>query len=147
VSDEPPWEWVDGDRPSAMLFDVAYEGYLAAAGFFLFVYGLDFFDMATQLSGPAIPVWEAFPVLPLVFASLGIPLILLPRYVAILRRLGISPVGVRLKFPLRREFVPWPSVRSMGVDWITIERGSGYYVRYRLTENQARRLAHFVRPH
>jgi hypothetical protein len=146
MPEEPPWEWVDGDRAGAVLFGVTYVYVLGVLLLFLFAFLLEILEMGGVVSGPAVPPWAASPlVLPPLIAAAGL-VVFWPRLFAIVGRLGISPVGLRLVLPIRKVAVNWGAVRRVGVDWVTVETGRGYF-RYKLTTNQAQRLNRFVQPH
>lgn len=80
------------------------------------------------------------------FAVLVPELIILswfPRRFPAVGRVGISPLGLRLILPLRRETIVWPDVRGVGTDRIRLSIGAGTRT-FRLTPRQGQRIAHFL---
>jgi hypothetical protein len=93
-----------------------------------------------------LPFWVIFVILYSLLLPELVFLYLVPRRFPIVGRLGISPSGLRLVFPLRKETVPWRSVRRLGTDWVEISQTLGSQ-RYRLTSLQAERLTRFLQTH
>lgn len=141
MADNEAWEWVYGDPVRATRFAALY----VACGVVIAVAAADG-ALGIMAAAGVAPVSWALPVpssMLLVLGSISALwlVLLLPRWVAVVSRLGISPSGVRLAAPFGGRFArPWTSVRAVTPDSILFAGG----VSYRLTLWQAVRLHEFV---
>lgn len=147
MPDEPLWEWADGDPVRAGQY-VMLNNLVGGAIFAVALWAL--------LTMGGLIGWVAFPTpqtsiwaLLIPFALVALPL--LPAYFhrrfPVVRRLGISPVGVRLVMPPQGStYYRWGEVTRLGPDWLEVHPLIGSE-RYRLTANQSQRLVHFLQPH
>ena len=134
----PPWEWVDGDPVHAVRFGVVTGQFTGAL---IATYGLVVLSALSLLSAP-------LGVLEIVFSALMAPALafdyLYPRHFAVIPRLGISPVGLRIPMPLHTVSVPWSKITVVGTDYIAVVWGLTDRC-FHLTELQSERLHRFLR--
>jgi hypothetical protein len=136
----PPFEWVDGDPIWAKRFTLielasitcgALIPIIALLGSFGVLQGLPGYLVALAslagsggILGAAIPGWW------------------LPRRRPVVRRLGISPVELRLEYSFRKMETPWNRVRWWDPFRIEVLQWAGSS-RFLLTDSQAIRIRHF----
>ncbi|MCI4336727.1 MAG: hypothetical protein L3K17_05980 [Thermoplasmata archaeon] len=142
----PPCEWVEGDAVRAAQFGLITGALLGGLSCLL---SISLFQAAGVWAGPPFglltPVWGPL----FLWVILGPELVIIyyfPRRFPVIGRLGISPAGMRLAFPLASFNLPWTSVDRIGPDWIEVSPFIGS-VRYRLTPYQSYRLRVFLTPH
>lgn len=143
MTDQPPWEWVDGDPVRSAQFALITGVFLGAASMLVVYFVLEALAVFQSL---AVPVFNPLFGQALLWSVLGPELLFLylfPRRFPVVGRLGISPVGLRLGFPLRTFSVAWESVERVGPDWVDVAPLLGT-MRYRLTRPQSERLRHFL---
>ncbi len=145
MRDEPPWEWVEGDQSTASLFGVVTGVLLGVASVGFVATTISLLNLSGIWSGLVIPSWVT-PACLLPMVGGVFFLILFPTRYPIVRRLGISPIGIRLEFPLRSSTVKWPAVRWIGPNYVDVKTGLGSG-HIRLTANQVQRISHFVQPY
>ena len=144
----PPWEWVDGDPVLSRRFRRIMMADMAAM---ITLLALLILLVVLQGAGVQVhprssdPVYAGIVVL-LPVGALFLPN--LPRWFPVVRRLGISPLGVRLEagFPERTSVWTWTEVKGIGPGWVALSKGGLIPQRFRLTAKQSERLSHFVRP-
>jgi len=68
---------------------------------------------------------------------------LFPTQYPILRRVGISSVGLRLVFPLRAITVKWPTIQWIGPDYMDAQLGRTR-LHVRLTPGQVQQISNFL---
>lgn len=148
-----PWEWVEGDAKRSAQYALAYWISLGIGAVLVVLLVLNFVPILTSTpstSGspfPSLLLWELASVLIFVTGVTAFRFSFQSRY-PIVARLGISPVGVRLKLPipsLRAWNVgsDWADRPVIGSDWIGI-RILGILEKYRLTDRQMARLRSFA---
>jgi hypothetical protein len=147
MPDLPPWEWVEGDVVRSTRYALIMGVVLGAVALLLVFVVLNGLFLAGMLAASPVPIWLLtvlnWCVLVPVFALL---ILFNPGRVPIVGRLGISPAGLRLVFPLFKVTVRWGAVRWVGPDWVEVSLGRWGSQRYRLTSDQIQRLARFTQP-
>jgi len=142
MPDEPPWEWVEGDRAKAALFRSVSFILLALSCVVLVGDILPMLNLPGLGPGPFIPLWlESILLLLLAFGVLF--LIIFPTQYPIVRRLGISPIGIRLGLPLRMRTVKWSAVKWVGPNYVDLGTVFGNQP-VRLTLKQVQRISRFL---
>lgn len=139
----PPVEWVAGDplwaRRFSILEPVAFAAGISVPILFLLGTVIDLSPGTTPLVGVWIFLTVAGPfggVLAPVAASW------IPRRWPVIRRLGISPLELRLEYSFRKPSYPWSMVRWKDPRRIEISLSLGS-VQFLLTEVQANRIRSF----
>ncbi|MFZ1024260.1 MAG: hypothetical protein WAN87_09000 [Thermoplasmata archaeon] len=146
IPNEPPWEWIHGDRARVAQFRLIVGVSLGAGILVLASTILNILGMAGAWSGPAVPFWVGSPVVALLFLVGGFFLLGFERRYPIVSQLGISPVGIRMVLPFHNKLAAnWGEVKWVGPDWVEVDRGHGSR-RYKLTADQIHRLARFTQP-
>jgi len=141
--DFPPVEWVDGDFRRAREFTLI-ELALIGVGILIVAIPLwvSFRGQLGTLSTPSPLVSLAFVLFPLGVALGGFFAWRLPRRWTVVRRLGISPVELHLRYSFHRRRLPWSRVRWLDPTRIQVRQWGGS-LEFLLTESQADRLRHF----
>lgn len=147
MPDGPPWEWVDGDAIRLARYSLIMGVLLGVASLLLLASVLNSLALAGVLSASPVPFW----LMNVLTWCLLVPLFLFlylfnPRRFPMVGRLGISPVGLRMVFPLYKVTVKWGAVNWVGPDWVEVNLGRWGSQRYRLTSDQVQRLARFTQP-
>ncbi|MFZ3355728.1 MAG: hypothetical protein WA549_03085 [Thermoplasmata archaeon] len=144
MPEEPPWEWVEGDRGHAALYG-AITGVLLIIACAVFLTNIvSMLNLTRVWPVPALPNWLESTVLLALIVGLFFSLLFPTRY-PIVRRLGISPVGIRLVFPFYRRTVEWTAVKWVGPNYVDIRTWGGSQT-VRLTPEQVRGISRFLRP-
>jgi hypothetical protein len=142
---EPPWEWVDGDTVRSVQYGVLYGVILGAALVIVVFTFISLFDPSGLFSVP-FPLLTT-PLLELLFLFFlaGLfALLLLPRRVPVIGRLGVSPIGVRVILPNGGHTYYWGEVSQIGPDWLDISSLGITSRRYKLTTAQIQRVVRFL---
>lgn len=145
-STEPPWEWVSGDPIVLWQWGLATGLFLCAIA----VLGAILIPDAIGIAAwPTLPYFFISPAYPpfLLFTLLGAESAYLyyfsPARRPLVVQLGISPIGLRVRLPLRTYEAPWSKVSDIGLGGVYFaHRG-----RFRLTDGQMERLSRFLTPH
>lgn len=146
---EPSWEWVDGDPVHSAQFSVFQGALIASLSLTVFGAFLNFLGLLT--GDRATALFDTAEAQVLLLSTTGASLLLsvvgysIPKRVPVVRRLGISRMGLRMVMGLgRRGYkVWWGEVSRVGPDFLEITRGL-FPQRIKLTPYQAQRLVQFL---
>ncbi|MCI4352642.1 MAG: hypothetical protein L3K14_04560 [Thermoplasmata archaeon] len=146
MADAPPWEWVEGDPVRSRRYSFLSSMVIGTSLAFVAWAFLNYASLNGWLVFPVAPsvLWPLLFVL--VFVPLPLILVYYARRFPVIRRLGISPVGLRLVIPPRGFTYRWGEVTRLGTDWLEVHPLLGSQ-RYRLTAYQAQRMIRFLQPH
>lgn len=146
---EPSWEWVDGDPVRSARFSI-FQGVLFAS-LTLTVFGaiLNFLGLLT--GDRATAFFDTIEAQVILLSTTGACLLLslaaysMPKRVPVVRRLGISRMGLRMVMGLSRRGykVWWGEVSRVGPDFLEVSRGL-FPQRFKLTPYQQQRLVRFL---
>jgi hypothetical protein len=145
MANGPPWEWVDGDPVRASWYSLIGGVFLTVGSVcfaFVVLSLLGFPDVTFGIRFWRLDSWIF--VLPLLGFEYFF-LLYIPRWIPVVARIGLSPIGVRLVtvIPIRSTTVDWTDVKSVGRDWIEVYTGF-LTLRYSLTLNQAQQVRRFL---
>jgi hypothetical protein len=151
MMDDPSWVWVDGDPVLSNLFLLALCMVLAFAVVLLIEFAVVLSRVSITPSGlpsagTSSSAWELFWVSWLVELVAVLIVLIVPRRISVIRRIGISAGGLCLVLAFSHRMVPWTSVTRWGPDWVEVSPRHSLPVRFRLTRGQAERLARFLTP-
>jgi len=152
MMDDPSWVWVEGDPVRSALYRLVLGALLTFSVVILIEFAVVLSSVSVTPSGypsaeTSSAAWELFWVSSLVELLAFSVLLLVPRRITVLRRLGMSEWGICLVLSFFPRLVPWTSVTRWGPDWVEVAPRRSFPVRYRLTPSQGSRLNRFLAGH